>query len=227
MADLRRSRTDQEHFSSRHIPHIRKHFTPLARQCYSGLSRAGLVLMAENATPQHGGPEPPPPPIPAELFEQFYGELRILARRYMAGERRNHTLQPTALVHEAFLRLAAAEPILVNNRVHFLRLVAQNMRRILIDYGRQRAAKKNGGGMLRISFSDISAAMEISFDAVALDEALDQLETESQRQAAIIQLRYIVGLTVGEVADLLEISESTVKGEVRVAMAWLRRRLSP
>ncbi len=181
--------------------------------------------MAERTTPSSGAPDPTTP-FPAELFESFYGELRKLARRYMAGERGNHTLQPTALVHEAFIRLAAAEPLLINNRVHFLRLVAQNMRRILVDYGRQHSSRKKGGGMLRISLSDVLAPTEPTFDALALDEALDQLEALSDRQAAVIQLRYIVGLSVEEVADLLGVSERTVKGETRVAMAWLRRTLS-
>jgi len=164
-------------------------------------------------------------PPAEELFEQLYGELRAVARRYMGGERPDHTLQPTALVHEAFLKVAASSPVAITDRVHFLRLAARTMRRILVDHARKKGAARHGGYMTRVSLSDDIGAASPTFDLLALDEALEKLETLSERQATIIETRYIIGLTVEEVAKELGLSERTIKGETRVAMAWLRREL--
>jgi len=170
-------------------------------------------------------PSPQRPPAEA-LFEQLYGELRLVARRYMGGEKANHTLQPTALVNEAFLRLAESSGIAIEDRVHFLRLAARTMRRILVDHARKKGAERHGGLMTRVTLTDQLTGDTPEFDLLALDEALDKLDKLSARQAAIIEMRYVVGLNVEEVAAELGVSERTVKGDTRVAMAWLRRELS-
>jgi RNA polymerase sigma factor (TIGR02999 family) len=171
-------------------------------------------------SPQHQRP-------PAEeLFEQLYGELRAVARRYMGGERANHTLQPTALVNEAFLRIAESSPIAIEDRVHFLRLAARTMRHILVDHARKKGAARHGGAMTRVTLTDDITAAAPTWDLLELDEALHRLEQLSERQAMIIEMRYIIGLTVEEVAKEIGVSERTVKGDTRVAMAWLRRALT-
>jgi RNA polymerase sigma factor (TIGR02999 family) len=143
----------------------------------------------------------------------------------MGGERANHTLQPTALVNEAFLRLAESSPIAIEDRVHFLRLAARTMRHILVDHARKKGAARHGGMMTRVTLTDDITGVSPTFDLLALDEALGKLEKLSERQATTIEMRFIVGLNVDEVARELGVSERTVKGDTRVAMAWLRREL--
>ena len=179
----------------------------------------------------HGRAPPPggvPPGTQDQLFDQLYGELRRIARRYMGGERPNHTLQPTALVNEAYLRLAAAKPLQIQDRAHFLRLAASTMRRILVDRAREKKAAKRGGGLTLITLTDglVARGGQPTFDLIALDEALTKLAKLSERQAAAIELRYFVGMSVDEVASELGMSPRTVKSDTRVAKAWLRRELS-
>lgn len=161
------------------------------------------------------------------LFDRFYGELRVIAQRYMRGERVNHTLQPTALVNEAFLRLAASGPAPVDDRVHFLRLAARTMRRVLVDHARMKHAERRGGALVRVTLTNgLEPADEnATFDMLELDTALEKLAALHDRQATVIDLRYFAGLTVEEVAETLGTSPRTVKGDTRVAMAWLRREL--
>lgn len=168
------------------------------------------------------------PPSPTnELFEQFYDELRELARYYMAGERAHHTLQPTDLVNEAYTRLVAAAQANVADRPHFMRLAARTMRRILVDHARQKHSLKRGGDFTRVSvseFPDDSDPLETGL--LDLDIAMDKLGTMSERQLTIIELRFFAGLTVEETAQELGVSPRTVNMETRVAKAWLRRELN-
>lgn len=152
-----------------------------------------------------------------ELFERLYTELRVIARHYMAGERPNHTLQPTALVHEAYVRLIASGAK-IENRAHFLRLAARTMRRILIDLGRKRK-------FTFVPLPDDAGGIFPDVDTIDFDRALDKLEKLDARQALIVELRLFIGLTVDEVAAELGVSPRTVKGDTAVALAWLRREL--
>ncbi len=160
----------------------------------------------------------------------MYGELRALARRYLARERRNHTLQPTALVHEAWFRLREQRRVAWNGRTHVLAVGAQAMRRLLVDHGRGRRRVKRGGREARTTLHDWLVAEDqppISVDdALALDEALTRLAAIDPRQAAIVEMRFFGGLTVPEVATALGVSARTVEGEWTHARAWLRQQLA-
>ena len=164
-------------------------------------------------------------PPPDELFAQFYDELRAAARRFMGREREGHTLQPTALVNEAFIRLMASSDLTLQDRPHFLRLVARAMRHVLVDYARRKDAGRRGGDMTRVTLTDGKQVIEPEFDLFDLDRAVDKLSKRSDRQAAILEMRYFVGMSVEEVAAELELSPRTVKSETRFALAWLRREL--
>lgn len=158
------------------------------------------------------------------LFEQLYEELRGVARHYMVGERDNHTLQPTALVHEAYMRLVASG-VTIENRVHFLRLAARTMRRILVDHARQKGTDRRGGYMTRVTLTDDAGVAWPDVNLIDLDRALEKLEQLDERQASIVEARFVIGLTVDEMAAELGVSPRTIKGDTRVAMAWLRREL--
>jgi len=161
------------------------------------------------------------------LFEQFYDELRELARYYMAGERTHHTLQPTGLVNEAYTRLVAATHAEVADRPHFMRMAARTMRRILVDHAREKRALKRGGDFTRVSVADFPNDSDpLETDLIDLDIAMDKLGTMSERQLTVIELRFFAGLTVEETAGELGVSPRTVNEETRVAKAWLRRELS-
>jgi len=163
----------------------------------------------------------------AELLPLVYAELRALADRALRHERRGHTLQPTALVHEAYLKLVEQRDVHWQHRVHFFRLAAQLMRRILVDHARARQTIKRGGGRTRIALdAAVSESRESEVDLVALDDCLARLESLDERQARIIEMRFFAGLTIEETAALLEISPATVKREWTLARAWLYRELS-
>jgi RNA polymerase sigma factor (TIGR02999 family) len=165
-----------------------------------------------------------------ELFPLVYQELRQLARRYLASERRDHTFQPTALVHEAWLRVQQQHRVAWQGRTHVLAAGAQAMRRLLIDHARQHRRVKRGGGARPVTLHDWIDAADAQpipvEDALALDTALTRLATIDPRQATIVELRYFGGLTVLEVAELLGLSTRTVEGEWTHARAWLKRELS-
>lgn len=159
------------------------------------------------------------------LMPLVYDELRALARRQMHGERPDHTLQTTALVHEAYLRLCGAD-VTWDGRVHFLAVAAQVMRRILVDYARARGRAKRGGGAERVALDDArAAAPDRPPDLVALDEAIERLTTLDERKGRVIELHYFGGLTYDETAAALGISAATVDRELRLAKAWLYREL--
>jgi RNA polymerase sigma factor (TIGR02999 family) len=164
-----------------------------------------------------------------ELFPIIYKELRRLASSQLAGERSNHTLQPTALVHEAYMRLIDQHSVNWQNRAHFFSIAAETMRRILVNHAVQRNAQKRGSGVAcieldeAISYHDQAADREL--DLVLLDDALKQLEEFDPTQAKIVELRFFGGLTVEETAEVMKISESTVKREWRMAKSWLKTKL--
>ena len=161
------------------------------------------------------------------LTDTLHGELSALAAELLGRERSGHTLEPTALVHEAWMRLSAQDGSLWNDRGHFLALSAQAMRRILIDHARRRRADKRGGGLRRITLSpDVAPAPDArEVDLLALDDALDRLAELDERQARIVELRFFSGLTVDEVADAIGVSARTVASDWRLARAWLSREL--
>jgi len=161
-----------------------------------------------------------------ELFPLVYEELKQLAERSLRGERPDHTLQPTALVHEAYLRLVQSDGIDFRSRAEFIALAAHQIRRILIDHARRRQAGKRGGGWRRQPLVDEAAnGNDSEIDLVALDESLTALARRSSRQSRIVELRFFGGLTIDETAQFLDVSSATVKNEWRVARAWLSREI--
>jgi len=161
-----------------------------------------------------------------ELMPIVYDELRRLARRYLHHERPGHTLQATALVHEAYLRLVDQPGVSWQNRAHLYALAAQMMRRILVNYARDRTRLKRGGATTRLTLDKVvEAATARSVDLVALDDALEALATLDDQKSRIIELRYFGGLTIAETAAVLGVSPATVKNKWSVARAWLHREL--
>lgn len=164
----------------------------------------------------------------ARLLEVIYGELRRLAKALMRGERSNHTLEPTALVHEAFMRLFPVETSGYDNRGHLFASAIEAMRRILVDHARQRAARKRGGGSRGVSLeSDVEAPGFDADELLTIDEAVRDLRKQHPRKAQVIMLRFYAGLDVEETAALLGVAPITVKREWRFARAWLAQRLGP
>jgi len=160
------------------------------------------------------------------LVPIVYDQLHHLARHYMRRERPGHTLQTTALVHEAYIRLVGAENLHWQNRAHFFAVSAQLMRRILIDIARQRLQLKHGGGALQVSLGDdLAVSAEPGVDFLALDEALSRLKELNPRQAEIVELRYFGGLKEEEIAEVLKVSLRTVQQDWRLARLWLYREL--
>lgn len=163
------------------------------------------------------------------LLPLVYGELRRLAAQYLKNERRGQTLQPTALVHEAYLKLLKDRPERWQNRAHFSAIAAHSMRQILIERARARDALKRGGGQPRVTFDEglQAAAAERSIDMVALDTALTRLAELDAGQARIVELRFFGGLSIEETAEAMSISPATVKRHWALARAWLARELEP
>ena len=158
-----------------------------------------------------------------ELMPLVYQELRKLARSYLRAERPEHTLQPTALVNEAYLRLVDQRNVRWQNRRHFFGIAAQLIRRILVDHARKRQSEKRGGGEALVPFEEAKGVPVKARDLVALDDALKDFATIDPRSAKIVELRQFGRLSIDETADVLEISPATVKRDWTVAKAWLRR----
>jgi len=162
------------------------------------------------------------------LAPLVYDELRRMAHRYVQRERNGHTLGTTALVHEAYLRLAGQKKIEWQNRAHFFAVTAQVMRHILIDHARRRHYAKHGGNVQRVSLAEAELmSQERARELVELDEALDELANLDLRKSRVVELRYFGGLGLEETADVLEISVMTVRRDWRAAKAWLYRRMKP
>jgi RNA polymerase sigma factor (TIGR02999 family) len=161
------------------------------------------------------------------LMELVYDEFREMAAGYLRREPTELTLQPTALVHEAFLRLIDQSNVNWKSRTHFLAIGAQAMRRVLVDHARKRGRAKRGGDRQRISFDDQTMlSPQHDADLLAVDELLSELHELDPRQAKIVELRFFGGMTSAEVADYLGISKSTADREWRIVRAWLRQQLS-
>jgi RNA polymerase sigma factor (TIGR02999 family) len=162
-----------------------------------------------------------------ELLPLVYGELRKLAAAKMANEAAGHTLQPTALVHEAWLRLAGNQNQEWEGRAHFFAAAAEAMRRILIDNARRKRAVRHGGAQQRVDFEEVDLASPTPDDQLlAMDEALDKLASLHPRQAELVKLRYFVGMTLKEAAEVLGISTDTAKDDSAHARAWLFREVA-
>jgi RNA polymerase sigma factor (TIGR02999 family) len=161
-----------------------------------------------------------------QLIPLVHAELRRIAARYMARERLGHTLQPTALVNEVYLRLVEVERVRWQNRAHFLAVAARLMRRILVDFARSRRYRKRGGGVEHIAF-DEGTVIDVGrgHDLLALDDALDELARVDARQCQIVVMRFFAGLTAEEIGSVLDISSATVMRDWKLAKSWLLREL--
>lgn len=161
------------------------------------------------------------------LFPLIYDELRIIAARMVGREEPGHTLQPTALVHEAYLKLFGGQPVSARDRSHFLQIAARAMRQVLVDHARGRRAAKRGRGSVNLPLETelIAAEQPASLDLVALNIALERLAALDERQARIVELRFFADVDIRSTAETLGISAATVKRDWEVAKAWLRREL--
>jgi RNA polymerase sigma factor (TIGR02999 family) len=162
-----------------------------------------------------------------QLVPIVYEELRRLAHHHMRGERAGHTLQTTALVNEVYLRLAGIDGLQWRDRTHFFAMAATLMRRVLVDYARQRGRDKRGAGVAVVSLDEHAVAAQPAVDIVRLDEALAQLEAVDPQQSRVVELRFFAGLTVEETAEVLSISPATVKRDWATAKLWLYNELKP
>ena len=163
-----------------------------------------------------------------DLLPLVYDELRKLARRYLQRERPGHTLQSTALVHKAYLRMIDQHDVSWQGRAHFFGIAAQMMRRILVDHARGRDAAKRGAGACKLTLDeDLLAPAERDINLVALDQALDTLSKLDSQQGRIVELRFFAGLSIEETAEVLKISPATVKRDWAMAKAFLSRQLKP
>jgi RNA polymerase sigma factor (TIGR02999 family) len=162
------------------------------------------------------------------LVPIVYRELRQIAGALMKQERPGHTLQPTAVVHEALLRLLGGEPVSFESRAHFFALAARIMRRLLVDHARRRLADRRGGDQQLVDLDDgLALTPEQSTDVLALHDALDRLEQLDERQARIVEMHYFAGNSVDEIAAAADVSERTVKRELQTARLFLKQQLQP
>lgn len=161
------------------------------------------------------------------LFPLVYNELRKIARSHLRTERPDHTLQPTALVNEAYLRLVDQDRVEWRGRAHFFGIASQMMRRILVDHARRKNAIRRGAGMNKVTLDEaFASSASDTVDVVALDDALASLAEVDPEQARLVELRFFGGLTIDETAEVLQVSPATVKREWAVARAWLYRELN-
>jgi RNA polymerase sigma factor (TIGR02999 family) len=161
------------------------------------------------------------------LVPLVYEELRRIARKSLTGQRSSHTLQPTALVHEAYLRLVSCNVVPWQNRTHFFAVAAQMMRQILVDHARKHAAAKRGGGSITLVLDEaVASPQKATLDLIALDDAMKQLATLDARQCQIVELRFFGGLSIEETAAVIDISPATTKREWATARVWLHRVMS-
>ena len=156
-----------------------------------------------------------------ELMPLIVGDLRALARGYMGRENPGHTLQPTALVNEAYLRLAGRRTVQLENRVQLFAVLAETMRRLLVDHARRKKAARHGGGIPPLSLEALDLPKPVDTDLVALDEALKELASFAPRQSEAIELSYFGGLNLEEIAAVLEVSVITVRRDLKTAKIWL------
>lgn len=161
-----------------------------------------------------------------KLVPLLYEELRQMARREMSHERPGHTLNPTALANETYLRIAGSEGVLVHGRVYFLGAAAKAMRRVLVDHARSRMRQKRGGDWRRVTLNASNEPAMLANELIELDDALEKLAAQAPRQARVVEARYFGGLNVEETAELLGVSARTVKSDWAFARTWLNRSLN-
>jgi RNA polymerase sigma-70 factor, ECF subfamily len=162
-----------------------------------------------------------------KLAPIIYNELHRLARRYMARERRDHTLQPTALVHEAYMRLADLQHLRWKNRVHFYAISSQVMRRVLVDFARSRERRKRGGSYQRLPLEDcVELGEQHDAALIALDDALTTMAASDARKCQVVEMKFFGGLSAEEIAESLQVSAETVLRDWKLAKLWLLRELS-
>lgn len=172
-------------------------------------------------------PGKPNPAAIDDALVPLYRELRELAHGVLGGVQPGQTLQPTAIVHEAWLRLAGNKQLAWNSRTHFFAISAKAMRAVLVDHLRRTHAQKRGGGQAKVTLIGVEATDGPGIEVLALHEALEELQALDPRQADIVEQRFFAGLSVEEVAEQLGVSERTVKNDWRMAKAWLRAKLDP
>ena len=161
-----------------------------------------------------------------ELVPLVQSELRRIGRNYMRGERKGHTLQTTALLNEAYVRLVDQKHVRWQNRAHFLAIASELMRRILVDYARRRVSQKRGAGALQVTLGDAETIpVERTPDLVALDEALTSLAQIDERRSRVVELKFFGGLSIEETAEVLKVSPTTVERDWTIAKAWLHKTL--
>jgi RNA polymerase sigma factor (TIGR02999 family) len=161
------------------------------------------------------------------LFPLVYDELKRQARMFLSRERTDHTLQPTALVHEAYLRLVDQTVLKAENRTHFFGIASRLMRQILVDHARKKNAEKRGGAAQRLSLDDVTVAPEeAAGDVLALNDALERLASHDERKAKVVEMRFFGGMNEQEIAEILGVSEKTVRRDWQFAKLWLYRELS-
>jgi RNA polymerase sigma factor (TIGR02999 family) len=162
-----------------------------------------------------------------QLMPLVYGELRRLAGAYLRRERSDHTLQSTALVHEAFMRLVNQQDVRWQSRAHFFAIAAQMIRRILVDYARSQHAEKRGAGAVKLELdAALAIPLKTDVDLVLLNDALDRLAELDPRQSRLVELRFFAGLSIEETAEVMQLSPATIKREWHSARAWLFREIS-
>jgi len=163
-----------------------------------------------------------------QLMPLVYSELRRLAGAYLRRERSNHTLQSTALVHEAFMRLVHQQDVQWRNRAHFYAIAAQMIRRILVDYARSQHAEKRGSGAIKLALDEAMAVPQAGadIDLLGLNDALDRLAELDERQGRIVELRFFAGLSIDETAEVMHLSPASIKREWQTARAWLFREMT-
>jgi len=167
------------------------------------------------------------PEATAELLPIVYQELRALAGSYLRDRPPGHTLQPTALVHEAYMKLAGSEHLRVTSKDHFFAIAAKAMRHVLADHARAKGRLKRGGEFERVTLTGLASDTgDVEYDAADIDAALQELSAFNERHATVVELRFFAGLTLDQVAALLKVSRRTVADDWSFARAWLRRRLS-
>jgi RNA polymerase sigma factor (TIGR02999 family) len=163
---------------------------------------------------------------PEGLLAELYSELRALAAHHLRGERPEHTLQPTALVHEVYLRMQGREGLVVTRRTHFMAVASIAMRRVLVDHARARTAEKRGGGVTHVTVGPASAITEDrTEDVLAVDAALAKLALVDPKAERIVEMRFYAGMTEAEIAEVLDVTERWVRKQWAFARAWLRREL--
>jgi RNA polymerase sigma factor (TIGR02999 family) len=166
------------------------------------------------------------PPAPEKLLQELYDELRALAAHHLRGERADHTLQPTALVHEVYLRMQGRSGLEIENREHFMAVASIAMRRVLVDHARARDAKKRGGGVTHVTVGEANAITnDRTQDVLRVDEALARLALVDPQAERIVEMRFFAGMTEVEIGGVLGVSDRWVRKQWAFARAWLRREL--